>query len=122
MEGTVFCHDAHLLGRGSKCSRENKSDTLSILEEIRRVLLPDGHLLFRVNSVNDVNYGACDGIEIEHHLYETDDHRLKRFFDEADIRDVFGSFQIEFLREEIITRYGPEKHLFRGCAKKNTIS
>lgn len=95
-----------------------KGDTLQILEEIQRVLLPGGHLLFRVNSVNDVNYGACEGIEIEHHLYETDDHRLKRFFDEADIREFFGVFNIEFLQEDIMTRYGPEKHLFRGCVKK----
>ena len=82
------------------------------------MLLPDGHLLFRVNSVNDGNYGACEGSEIEHHLYETADHRLKRFFDKADIREIFAGFNIEFLREEIMTRYGPEKHLFRGCAKK----
>lgn len=99
-----------------------KADTFQILEEIRRVLLPGGHLLFRVNSVNDVNYGACEGIEIEHHLYETEDHRLIRFFDEADIRDMLGTFSIEFLREEIMTRYGPEKHIFRGCAKNNTVS
>ena len=85
---------------------------------IQRVLLPGGHLLFRVNSVNDVNYGACEGTEIEHHLYETDDHRLKRYFDEADIREIFGVFNIEFLQEDIMTRYGPEKHLFRGCVKK----
>lgn len=54
-------------------------DTIKILKEIRRILASGGHLIFRVNSVNDVNYGAGKGKIIEHHLYETSDGRLKRF-------------------------------------------
>ncbi|MFA6338193.1 MAG: hypothetical protein WCX26_05690, partial [Saccharofermentanales bacterium] len=44
----------------------------------------DGYLFIRVNSVNDINYGACQGEEIEHHFYRTDDGMLKRFFAKKD--------------------------------------
>lgn len=63
--------------------------TFEILDEIKRVLKPNGLLLFRVNSVKDVNHGAGEGKEIEPHLYETTDGRYKRFFDEEDIKKFF---------------------------------
>lgn len=72
----------------------------------------------QVNSINDVNHGAGQGNEIEHHLYETSDKRLKRFFDEKDIRFFFKDFDIEYLNEEIMTRYKLEKRLYRVCVKK----
>ena len=95
-----------------------EKDTLRILNELRRVLVIGGHLIFRINSINDVNHGAGKGKEIEHHLYETDDKRLKRFFDEKDIRNFFKNFQIDYLNEEIMTRYKLEKRLYRGCVSK----
>lgn len=95
-----------------------ENDTLKILEEIRRILVSGGHLIFRVNSINDINHGAGKGTEIEHHLYETDDKRLKRFFDETDIRNFFKDFEIEYLNEEIMTRYKLEKRLYRVCVRK----
>ncbi len=94
-------------------------DTKAILKDIRRVLTPGGHLIFRVNTVNDVLHGAGQGIEIEHHLYETESHSIKRFFDEDDIKYYFQDFEIEYLNEEIMTRYKLEKRLFRGCVRKN---
>ena len=95
-----------------------EKDTFELLGEIRRVLTDGGHLIFRVNSINDVNHGAGQGKEIEHHLYETADQRLKRFFDEKDIRYFFRDFELEYVNEEIMTRYKLEKRLYRVCAKK----
>ena len=95
-----------------------EEETKQILREIQRVLLPDGHLIFRVNSVNDKNHGAGEGVEVEHHVYETGNGTLKRFFDETDIHRIFSEFQIEYLNEEIMTRYKMEKRLFRGCVRK----
>ena len=95
-----------------------EKETMQILREIQRILLPGGHLIFRVNSVNDIHHGAGKGTEVEHHVYETDAGTLKRFFDEADIRRIFSEFQIEYVHEEIMTRYQFEKRLFRGCVRK----
>lgn len=95
-----------------------EEDTFKIITEIKRVLKDGGHLIFRVNSMNDVNYGAGQGKEVEHHLYTTDDNRLKRFFDEEDILHFFSQFEIEYLHEDVLTRYGLEKRLFKCCVKK----
>ena len=97
------------------------NDTFRILNEIKRILTPNGYLIFRVNSINDVNHGAGEGNEVEHHLYETSDNRLKRFFDEEDIRYFFEGFEIEYLNEEIMTRYKLEKRLYRCLVRKNRI-
>ena len=93
-------------------------DTKAVLGEIRRVLVPGGHLILRVNSVNDVNHGAGQGKEIEYHVYETESGTIKRFFDEEDIRLFLSDFEIEYLKEETMSRYKFEKRLFRVCVKK----
>ena len=95
-----------------------EEDTFRILKDIKRILTNNGYLIFRVNSINDVNHGAGEGKEIEHHLYETSDKRLKRFFDEKDIKYFFKDFVIEYLNEEVMTRYDLEKKLYR-CLSKN---
>lgn len=89
--------------------REN--DTFKIINEIKRILAPNGNLILRVNSINDVNYGAGKGEEVEKHLYLTEDNRLKRFFDEKDILYFFKDFSIEYNQEETLSRYGLEKKL-----------
>lgn len=95
-----------------------EADTDRILSEIRRILVPGGHLIFRVNSVNDVNHGAGQGRLVERNLYETESGTLKRFFDEADINRFFGRFTIEYMNEEIMYRYKLEKWLFVGCVRR----
>lgn len=86
--------------------------------QIQSILVPGGHLILRVNSVNDVNHGAGQGKEIEHHVYETESGTLKRFFDEEDIRSFLSDFELEYLKEETMSRYKFEKHLFRVCVRK----
>ena len=71
----------------------------------------------RVNSVNDVNHGAGQGVEIEPHLYETETGTLKRFFDEADLKSFFKDYDIEFLNEETMSRYKQEKKLYQVCVR-----
>lgn len=90
-------------------------DTIRIIEELKRVLCKNGHLIIRVNSINDINHGAGQGLEIEYHLYQTQDGRLKRFFDENDIKEYFKDFDIKYLKEETMTRYKLEKKLYRVC-------
>ena len=92
--------------------------TFEILEEIKRVLKPNGILLFRVNSVKDVNHGAGEGSEIERHLYETEDGRLKRFFDEEDLQKFFSAWEKLYLNEETMGRYRNGKSIVERCNKK----
>ncbi len=96
----------------------DEADTAAIIAEIARVLTPGGHLIFRVNSVNDVNHGAGQGTELGHHFYESSSKTMKRFFDEEDIRSFFKAFEIEYLKEEIMSRYRLEKRLYRVCCRR----
>ena len=89
-----------------------REDTIKILREIRRVLVNDGNLLVRVNSINDVNHGAGNGLEVEEHLYITSDGRYKRFFDPKDIYELFNMFKINYVKEETMKRYKLEKKLY----------
>lgn len=94
-----------------------RSDTEYILSEIQKVLSSEGHLFARVNSINDINHGAGQGREVEHHLFETEQGTLKRFFDEADIHNLFSGFKIMYLNEEIMARYQQDKYVFILCVK-----
>ena len=92
-------------------------DTNNIIQEIKRVLKPEGHILLRVNSINDTNHGAGQGKEIEPHLYENN-NMLKRFFDVADICVFFKEFAIEYINEELMHRYEKPKWVFKVSVKK----
>ena len=95
-----------------------REDTIKILKEIRRILVNKGHLLFRVNSINDVNYGAGMGVEVEPHLYMTEDGRYKRFFDSSDIYEIFNMFYLKYVREQPMKRYELEKKVY-VCNARN---
>jgi SAM-dependent methyltransferase len=81
--------------------------------EVHRCLRPGGLLLFRGNSVRDVNHGADAGIEIEpglrrvHGTYSEE----KRFFDRPDLERLFtrGSWHWLSCRETTIARYAAPK-------------
>ncbi|MBR5348733.1 MAG: class I SAM-dependent methyltransferase [Lachnospiraceae bacterium] len=96
----------------------DEEDTKAIVSEIRRILMPGGHLIFRVNSLKDVAHGAGQGPEIEKHVFEMEGKEIKRFFDENDVRRFFGDFEFEYLKEEVMTRYQKSKPLFTVCVKK----
>jgi hypothetical protein len=72
-----------------------------------------------VNSINDSNYGAKKGKEIEKHYYS---HRgtQKRFFDEDDIDYFFlRRFTCNTKRESTSNKYGEIKHLWELALKKS---
>ncbi len=98
-----------------------EEDTIKIIKDIKRVLSMDGYLIIRVNSINDYNHGAGNGLEVEKHLYMTNDNRLKRFFDEDDIRYYFKDFDIEYLNEELMDRYKYQKKLYKVCLHNRNL-
>lgn len=119
LDGIPFQDDSFELIIADMCLHYFKErDMFKIIDELKRILVNDGHIIFRVNSINDVNYGAGKGKEIEHHLYETENKLLKRFFDEEDVRFFFKDFAIEYLKEEDMTRYKMDKKIYTVCVKK----
>ncbi len=108
-----FCNNMTDLVIADLCLHYFKrEDTIKILKEIRRVLVNDGHLLLMVNSMDDTLHGAGKGIEVEPHLYMTEDGRYKRFFDRKDIYEIFNIFQIKYVNEDVMTRYKLEKKAY----------
>lgn len=89
--------------------------TKNIMKEIKRILKQDGVLLARVARVDDYNFGACEGEEVEHHFYFEGDY-TKRFFDEKDIENYFSIVgKVEYRKTSMIRseeEYSKEKRLF----------
>lgn len=67
---------------------DNKT-TIHIMNEIKRILKGNGILLARVASVNDFNFGAGVGEELEKNFYFEGTY-TKRFFDKDTIDKYFG--------------------------------
>ncbi|MDD2434823.1 MAG: class I SAM-dependent methyltransferase [Bacilli bacterium] len=91
-------------------------ETRKILNELKRVIVNNGYLLFRVNSINDINHGSVEGNEIENHYYEIEGIQ-KRFFDQVDIEVFFKDWEIIELREVVMTRYEKVKVPWEGLVK-----
>ncbi len=87
-----------------------EADTFEILNEIKRILKPNGYLIFRVNSIEDKNFGSNGDVETEKHLYLYNNKFLKRFFDKDDIYHFFKDFKIESLEESTIMKFNKEKN------------
>lgn len=82
----------------------SEAKTFEILNEIKRVLTDDGVFLCRLNSMNDIHYGAGKGEEIEKHLFNIDGN-IKRFYNKEDILYFFRDWNIRSCREVEILRY-----------------
>jgi len=93
------------------------SETKNIINEIKRVLSTDGFLLARVNSVNDINYGAGQGTVVEENYYCVNG-RFKRFFDKAHLEELFAQWEIAYLNEHELNRYKNSKVLWEIVAGK----
>jgi SAM-dependent methyltransferase len=92
-------------------------DTTRIVREIKRVLMGGGHLLCRVNSVNDRNYGAGQGILVEDHYYCVEG-KFKRFFDRRHLEKLFSDWTVLRMSECEMDRYGKTKVLWEVAVRK----
>lgn len=95
--------------------------TIHIMNEIKRILKKNGNLLARVASVNDFNFGAGLGEELEKNYYFEGAYS-KRFFNQEDINKYFGiigtleSFETSMVRNE--EEYSKPKVLYQIKVKR----
>lgn len=90
--------------------------TLQIIADVRRVLTSTGMLLLRVNSIEDVNFGAGKGIELEQDYY-LNGTRTKRFFDRPAVESILKDMHIQSLEHQTIDRYGKDKQVWVAHAE-----
>lgn len=90
--------------------------TKSIVDEISRVLNSRGQLICRLNSRQDMNYGATGHLELEPGLYDVNGVS-KRFFCESDIKQLFcRHWQLQALQHKTIDRYLKPKNIWEFIA------
>lgn len=86
----------------------DKKTTIEIMKEIRRILKPNGHLLARVNSIADKNFGAGNGQKIEDNYYYVEGYN-KRFFSIEDAKKFFSYIGKTKIKEADMLRYREPK-------------
>lgn len=91
--------------------------TFKILEDIKRILRPDGVILFRLNAIPDYHTDRPDEKKLEHHFYQTSRGSFRRFFDRADIDYFFAGWKLLYLEEETMYRYRNPKYLWTGAVQ-----
>ena len=95
-------------------------DTKRIINEIRRILKPNGYLFFRLNSVNSTEYkNLLDNnvLQIEKNLFLTNNME-KRFFSKHDVESYFDKWKLITLNEENMSRWSPDKIIWKGVVQK----
>ena len=95
----------------------DNNTTIEIMKEIKRILKKDGYLFARVNSINDLNYGAGQGQKIEENYYYVDGYN-KRFFNLEDAKKYFSIIGNVEIREEEMLRYQKPKKIIEVKIKK----
>ncbi len=92
--------------------------TLRILSEIKRCLKPDGWLLARFNSTNDVHFGAVGFREIEPNFYLVRG-KSKHFFDRKALCELFShGWKTRSIEEMTIARYEKPKVVWEVVAQR----
>ena len=109
--------EAHVIVADLSLHYFSREDTENIILDIGRVLDRDGYLLCRLNSVNDIFYGAGDGREVEENYFDRQGH-LKRFFDRDSIDQFFRDWVVTYCEEKVIYRFGRPKTAWEAVMEK----
>ncbi|MEP7156919.1 MAG: class I SAM-dependent methyltransferase, partial [Betaproteobacteria bacterium] len=81
------------------------TDTLALVSRIHATLPVGGLLFCRLNSVNDIHYGATGHALIEKNYFLVNGEP-KRFFDESDVNRMFSAgWRRLHIEETIVHRY-----------------
>lgn len=95
----------------------DEKQTINILEEIKRILKPNGYMIGRINSSNDKFHIPEQAEKIETNFYY-DGKIYKRFFESKDFETFFKDFKIINLEEKVMDRYEKTKILWEFKIKK----
>ncbi len=95
----------------------DEKTTIKIMKEIRRILKPNGHLLARVNSIADKNFGAGNGQKIEENYYFVEGYN-KRFFSPKDAKKFFSYIGKTKIKEADMLRYREPKKVIEIDVEK----
>lgn len=96
-------------------------DTQQIFERIAKTLMPDGLFLCRLNSTDDVHFGARGYPELEPDLFLVDG-QPKRFFTREAIEKLIGStWQVHSLEPCTTGKYGKPKALWELACTKSAV-
>ena len=79
------------------------AETVTLVERIRAALRPGGLLLCRLNSTEDLNFGARGNPEIEPDYFLVDG-QPKRFFDRDAVCALFAGGWRQLSLEHVVTR------------------
>jgi SAM-dependent methyltransferase len=95
------------------------TETVAIAERIREVLSPGGLFLCRLNSTEDLNFGATGHPEIEPNFYLVNGEP-KRFFDGPSVHRLFATGWRFISQEHFVTqKYVKPKALWEVILEKD---
>lgn len=95
----------------------DENTTKNIMREIKRILAPNGYLIARVNSVEDINHGAGQGKKLEENFYYVEGYN-KRFFTIQDAVKFFSIIGDIKVKEADMLRYSKPKKVFEILVQK----
>ncbi len=91
--------------------------TCNVMREVKRILANGGHVFARVNSVEDLNYGAGQGKRLEENFYFVDGYE-KRFFSLSDVEKYFSIIGKVSASNADMTRYSKPKRVIEVMVTK----
>lgn len=94
-------------------------DTLALFQKVRQTLKPGGLLVCRLNSTQDIHFGAVGYPEIEPNYYLVEG-APKRFFDRASVNAVFATgWQVLSVQNLFTDKYMKPKALWEILCTKS---
>lgn len=93
--------------------------TKDIMREIKRILTPNGYLIARVNSVDDINHGAGQGEKLEENFFFVEGYN-KRFFTTQDAIKFFSIIGETKVKEADMLRYTKPKKVLEILVQKSS--
>lgn len=92
--------------------------TKNLLQEIKRILKPQGYFIGSVNSTKTFKFIKDNAIKIEDNYYKELD-RYVRLWDEKDFEKFFGDFKQVILEEVTTTRWKKPKIMWEFIYKND---